>query len=182
MTRSKSSLLRRAEKRGVSLKEQKKKDRNVNVKLTVQTGAETSEKTAKIKPQPPKFSTWHCLFCKNDNFDYRVDCNRCMREKSLSCKEFIKNNKVKSEDNKSINISSVSEQSPSNTTSWKEQAPPEKIIENATLLSMYLKAVEEGSLEKLESHVTEDQFNRAKILYERKIRRSFKKNQRSKKK
>ena len=106
MVRSLEALKKRAEKRGISLKEMMMKEKKQS------TVVKPKEKTSKYdeseisvmrvplstpvtpSPHPPvskaakgvgsnvKNNNWYCVHCKNDNFAFRVECNRCCRPKS----------------------------------------------------------------------------------------------------
>ena len=84
MGRSKEALARRAERRGISLEEQMKRDRGVGIqvdkhkalsrKASNKHKSTQSDNREKIQIEPAE---WICLKCMNKNFAHRTQCNRC---------------------------------------------------------------------------------------------------------
>ena len=112
MARSKESIAKRANKRGISIQEQKLKDsvcfkddksesNSLSTRPTKSKVLTNSTKSTNqidlILTQPTDIKTkqqllnpslfigcWNCCYCKNINFAIKVHCNRCMRPKHIA--------------------------------------------------------------------------------------------------
>ena len=119
MTRSIDALERRAAKRSISVKEQKRRDdvRGKNYKVVKQ-----KNETSKIN--------WTCKKCLNENFPERVECNRCGAAQDVEAKCYSEQGKRnKTEIDKKIRRKKPAEKkNDKDQKQWPKQAPGIDVI------------------------------------------------------
>lgn len=162
MARSKEALERRAHKRGITLKEQRILDNKNDMKLLKKKPSMISKEKIEDKNESTAVQYWDCKFCNNKNFEFRIDCNRCRRDKKLSLLKTID----------TLDFSSGKSELNSNLNSWNSNISPDLIHRNSILREIIIQEISSGVLC---PELSDEERQRGYILVDRSNRKQNKK-------